>query len=101
MWAAGATIDFPTYTDKSGEPLLPTLAPEGTSPGGFEWLKRPPCESISLYDSWRLMAQRNELRKKHFDLWQSTANITGSGRPVDAIITPVAPYASVPHGRNV
>lgn len=101
MWAGAATVDFPTHTESSGEPLLATLAPEGQPTAGFEWLKRPPCETISLYDSWQLMGRKAELRKAHFDLWQSTREITGTGRPVNAIICPVAPYASVPHGMNV
>ncbi|KAL5512322.1 hypothetical protein ACEPAG_3314 [Sanghuangporus baumii] len=99
-WAGGATIDFPKYVEKSGEPLLDTLAPEGKSVG-FEWIKRPPCEPISLYDSWQLMKKKNDLRNEHLSLWNSTASMTGTGRPVDAIVTPVAPYASVPHGRNI
>ncbi|KAK0492980.1 hypothetical protein EDD18DRAFT_1108582 [Armillaria luteobubalina] len=31
---------------------------------------------------------------------QATEKIMGTGRPVDAIITPVAPYAAPPHGLN-
>ncbi|KAH8113206.1 general amidase [Phellopilus nigrolimitatus] len=98
MWAGGVSEDFAAWAAKSGEPLLKTLAPEGVSVG-FEWL--PPGEKMSVYESWQLQKTKSGLRKEHLDLWESTASLTGTGRPVDAIITPVAAYASVPHGRNI
>jgi amidase len=32
------------------------------------------------------------LKKGYMDYWNSTAKVTGMGRPVDAVITPVAPW---------
>lgn len=37
-----------------------------------------------------------EYRKEYLDYWNSTAALTGTGRPVDAFIAPVTPYAAAP-----
>lgn len=34
------------------------------------------------------------LQKQYMDYWNSTATLTGSGRPVDGVICPIAPYAA-------
>lgn len=41
---------------------------------------------------------KREYQKKYMDYWNSTANLTGTGRPVDAIIMPVAPFAAAKPG---
>lgn len=33
-------------------------------------------------------------------MWEDTVSITGTGRPVDAIIAPTTPYTATPHGMN-
>ncbi|KAI5116423.1 hypothetical protein M0805_001386 [Coniferiporia weirii] len=98
MWAGGAGEDFAAHAAKSGEPLHKTMAPNGESVG-IEWL--PQGVRLSVYESWQLQNKKTEMRKKHLDLWESTTSLTGTGRPVDAIITPVAAYAAVPHGKNI
>lgn len=40
------------------------------------------------------------LRKSHLDHWNKTTANTGTGRPVDAIISPAVAYTAVPHGLN-
>lgn len=35
---------------------------------------------------------RRKYRKEYLDYWNSTANLTHSGQPVDAFISPVSPY---------
>ncbi|THH06919.1 hypothetical protein EW145_g3745 [Phellinidium pouzarii] len=97
IWAAGSLEDYATTTAKIGEPVIATMALDGVS-SSLEWLT--PIESLSAYELWQLQKKRTELRKAHLDLWESTASLTGTGRPVDAIISPVAPYAAIPHGKN-
>ena len=55
---------------------------------------------ISAYKLWQIQKEKLKLRKEYLDHWEATASITGTGRPVDAIITPTAPYTAPPHGRN-
>jgi amidase len=52
------------------------------------------------YQLWQTQKEKRILRKKYLDRWQATQSSTGTGRPVDAIISPVAPYAAPPHGHN-
>lgn len=59
-----------------------------------------PTKPLSAYELWQVQKKRIELRKVHLDLWESTVTLTGTGRPVDAIISPVAGYTAVPHGKN-
>lgn len=73
------------------------MAPDGVQ-RELEWLN--PSEPLSAYGLWQVQKRRAELRKEHLDLWAKTVEITGTGRPVDAIISPVSSYASVPHGLN-
>ncbi|KAI5124663.1 hypothetical protein M0805_004271 [Coniferiporia weirii] len=97
IWAAGSAEDYAAVTATTGEPLIATMALDGNR-AGYEWVLPP--KPLSAYALWQLQRRRSEMRKEHLDLWESTVSITGTGRPVDAIISPVAPYAAVPHGRN-
>ncbi|KAF8295664.1 general amidase [Clavulina sp. PMI_390] len=54
----------------------------------------------SAFELWQLHAKRRELQKSYLDHWNATKDATGTGRPVDAIISPVAPYPAAPHGYN-
>lgn len=38
---------------------------------------------------------KREYQKQYMDYWNSTTQITGTGRPVDAVVCPVAPHAAV------
>ena len=49
---------------------------------------------------WKLHDEKRALRKSHLDHWARTARETGTGRPVDAIISPAVAYTAVPHGLN-
>lgn len=41
---------------------------------------------------------KREYQKEYMDYWNSTAELTGTGRPVDAFISPLAPFpAPVPN----
>ncbi|GAM89787.1 hypothetical protein ANO11243_078260 [Dothideomycetidae sp. 11243] len=40
------------------------------------------------------MVEKRELCKEYMDYWNSTVKMTGTGRPVDAVLSPVAPFAA-------
>ncbi|KAF8314220.1 general amidase [Clavulina sp. PMI_390] len=54
----------------------------------------------SAFELWQLHAERRTLQKEYLDHWNATKGVTGTGRPVDAIISPVAAYPAPPHGYN-
>ncbi|KAF4564834.1 hypothetical protein EYR36_002774 [Pleurotus pulmonarius] len=64
-----------------------------------EWV---PHRHMEIYKNalWQLHKEKRELRKSHLDYWESTIADTGTGRPVDAIISPAVAYTAVPHGLN-
>ncbi|KDQ63717.1 hypothetical protein JAAARDRAFT_148343 [Jaapia argillacea MUCL 33604] len=98
IWGSGAFEDITVATSASGEPLLTStsLLPDsdGQTPHPFKGAQ------TSAYKLWQLHKRKRELRKEYLDLWEKTIEVTETGRPIDAIIAPVAPYAAPPHGMN-
>lgn len=42
-----------------------------------------------------LNVAKRDYQKQYMDYWNSTANETGTGRPVDGVLCPLAPHAAV------
>jgi amidase len=38
--------------------------------------------------------QKRQFQKRYMEYWNSTSTLTGTGRPVDAVISPLAPFAA-------
>ncbi|KAH8111432.1 amidase signature domain-containing protein [Phellopilus nigrolimitatus] len=105
IFSADGYEDFKKECEKSGEPLITTMRPEGeedklpfVSP--FVWTLVGKPRSRSAYELWQLVKEKKGLRKSHLDYWQATVSQTGTGRPVDSIISPVTAYPACPHGLN-
>jgi amidase len=43
----------------------------------------------------KINVAKREYQKLYMDYWNSTSEVTGTGRPVDAVICPAAPHAAV------
>jgi len=54
-------------------------------------------ESYTVAETFQLNREREAFRAKALAHWNATANYTGVGRPVDAILCPVAPTLAPPH----
>lgn len=76
---------------ESGEPVFYNLMTDvqGHTP-----------DPVSVYESWQVAHERDEYRKGHLDHWNATAEQTGTGRPIDAIIGPTSVWAACPHDSN-
>lgn len=37
---------------------------------------------------------KREYQKEYMEYWNSTSSLTGTGRPVDAVLAPLAPFAA-------
>jgi amidase len=72
----------------------------GILPDDTELLFRPTGAGISVFELWQVQKRKRDLRQEHLALWEETVSQTGTGRPVDAIISPMAPYTAPPHGLN-
>ncbi|KAG6840840.1 hypothetical protein C0991_003787 [Blastosporella zonata] len=100
LYMAGAMEDFDALSAVSGEPRITSMIPGKETTAHYE-LVPVKTNSPSAYDLWQFQKKKRELRQVYLEHWQATANKTGTGRPVDAIIAPVAPYAAVPHGKSI
>lgn len=55
------------------------------------------CESgpeLSASEIAALNVVKREYRKEYMEYWNSTATLTGTGRPVDGLFCPIAPHAA-------
>ncbi len=100
IWAAAGEADYAAVTSQTGEPILKSMSNFGTSTGTSEsgvYIKET---GISAFELFQIQKRRATLRKEYLDHWQSTKSSTSTERPVDAIISPVAPFPPPPHGKN-
>ncbi|KAG1755245.1 general amidase [Suillus paluster] len=96
IWNAASAEDFMITTSVTGEPIIATMELDDVVASSL------PQKSggITAYQLWQVQKLRQNIRKEYLDHWEATASETGTGRPVDAIICPAAPYAATPHGKN-
>lgn len=83
-WAYDGGLDCNDAFALSGEPVAPQMV------GLFDQgLPQFTASQIAANN----VAQR-ELKKEYLDYWNSTASKTSTGKPVDAVISPAAPFAA-------
>ncbi|KAJ7675379.1 general amidase [Mycena rosella] len=97
IWNAASSEDYQTAAAPSGEPVIPSM---GVLPDDAKLLFRPTGPGLSAFELWQVQKRKRSLRQEYLKLWEDTASLTGTGRPVDAIISPMAPYTAPPHGLN-
>ena len=98
IFDAGSTEDIMVVTSATGEPIIATMELDTTDP--IIPPIRPRPSGITAYQLWQLQKLRRDTRKEYLDHWEATASETGTGRPIDAIICPAAPYVAHPHGKS-
>ncbi|KAF8812123.1 amidase [Phlegmacium glaucopus] len=108
IFVADGNHDYQTECAISGEPLIQSMVPTNDEAESHEFEAPIPFVKVLVgdpehrkaYDLWKLHDEKRELRKSHMDHWEKTVERTGTGRPVDAIISPAVAYTAVPHGLN-
>ncbi|KAI0313577.1 general amidase [Amylostereum chailletii] len=96
IFSAVGDEDYQVVVQASGEPLLRSMAQGDPD-------ESPHATGLarsSAYEFWQHNKRRLRLRKEYLDRWEATAATTSTGRPVDALVSPVAPWAAPPHGKN-
>ncbi|KDQ07867.1 hypothetical protein BOTBODRAFT_119464 [Botryobasidium botryosum FD-172 SS1] len=92
--------------EATDEPLLQTMHPEellvelDDASMPYERHVVRDLGHLTTYELWELHKEKRQLRKEYLDHWMGTVERTGTGRPVDAIICPAAPYPAPLHGHN-
>lgn len=51
--------------------------------------------TLSMTELAALNVAKREYQKQYMDYWNRTAELTGTGRPVDGLLCPLAPHAAV------
>ncbi|KAF8900249.1 general amidase [Gymnopilus junonius] len=106
LWAicgAGAAQDFSMATILSGEPVISAMDPalDDLNLLAIDIPEdRPLPPALSAFELWQEQHKMRELRQEYLDYWNASIALTGTGRPVDAIISPCAPFVAPPHGKN-
>ncbi|GAA5990726.1 hypothetical protein JCM5350_007343 [Sporobolomyces pararoseus] len=54
-------------------------------------------KELSTFEYWRLCLKRKQFINRQLQSWEKTSEQTGTGRPIDALIAPTAPYTSFTH----
>lgn len=70
----------------SGEPPIPQLL--------VKYGEKKTASQIAA-----LNVRKREYQKEYMDYWNSTAALTGTGRPVDGVICPISPQAATIPGQ--
>ena len=86
----------------SGEPIISTMSMnvENLDAPPERGMHRPTPLNLTAFEYWQVNVRQRELRQEYLNHWLETVAVTGTGRPVDAIICPVAPNVAPPHGKN-
>lgn len=86
-WTFDGGADCKRDFDLSGESPDPIIMYEPSAP------------QASAMEIMATNISKREAQKEYMEYWNSTSSLTNTGRPVDAIISPLAPYtAAVPGG---
>lgn len=87
-FTADGGLDIWHHTGLSGEPLPPFVA------GLYYGDDGKPKAPKTVDQIWDANVRLRQYQKEYMDYWNSTANLAKSGRPVDAILTPVSALAA-------
>ena len=80
-WGFDGGADCKKDFDLSGEEPAPQILND-TAP------------QANASDIMAVNIEKREAQKEYMEYWNSTAELTGTGRPVDAIIAPLAPFTA-------
>ena len=73
----------------SGVPVIPNIVS----------VIRPDGSMTTINDSWELALRKTAFQKKVLDAWNDTARCAKSGKPMDGLISPLAPFVAVRHNQ--
>ncbi|THV07614.1 general amidase [Dendrothele bispora CBS 962.96] len=99
LWGSASAEDYQAVAMLTGEPIIASMVPEQHA-ALAENISYRGNETASAYQLWQIQKKKRDLREEYLRHWEATVEITGTGRPVDAIISPIAPHTATPHGMN-
>lgn len=57
----------------------------------------PPSERPTVADAWANQNERQLLATSWLERWNSTQELSGTGRPIDGLFFPAFPHPAKPH----
>ena len=90
VWNYDGGLDIHNALGLSGEPIASQVA--------MAYGKEPTPQADATQIGANNVAKR-EFQKSYMDYWNSTSSLSGTDRPIDAIVIPVAPFAATREGR--
>lgn len=88
-------IGFTTWEYDGGADVHKAFAlsgePQAAQISDIYGTKNPPMDAIKIAETNVL---KREVQKDYMEYWNSTKELTSTGRPVDAVIAPCAPFAA-------
>ncbi|KAL8723507.1 MAG: hypothetical protein Q9225_000240 [Loekoesia sp. 1 TL-2023] len=87
-WTYDNGADIRSAFDLSGEPMAPEIAHVYSAES---------ANDVTPKDATFIAANnvaKREYQKEYMEYWNSTAELTGTGKPVDVVIAPVAPFSA-------
>jgi amidase len=91
MWVADGGEEIRRDSGASGEPL-PAMLEKSYG------LSNTALKPSTVFQTWQNQHRRTLLAQRFLERWQKTAGETGTGRPIDALITPSTPFPAIRHG---
>jgi amidase len=89
-WIFDGGLDIHTSLSLSGEPIVPQLL------SGYGNAPVPQYTASAIA---AVNVAKRQYQKGYGDYWNSTEALTGTGRPVDAVVMPVAPFPAARPGK--
>lgn len=93
LWASGGRQSMDAIMRKTGEPRLTSMAIDAPT---VLPLEEGEASGVDAYAVWQLNLRLGAIRNEWADYWNATLV---DGKPVDAIIGPIAPFAGALHGQ--
>jgi amidase len=90
MWSADAGEDFKQDITASGELFHPEMQ---------RWIDDMDSKpKPTVFETWQNQHRRTLLATAWHERWETTKNVTGTGRPIDGLIMPSTPFPAIKHG---
>ena len=92
MWSADGGEEVRRDSDLSGESLPARIE---------DWLGHSSgLKPSTVFETWQNQHQRAILAQRWLERWQRSAEVTGTGRPIDALIMPTSPFPAPKHDQR-
>ena len=85
-WQYDGGLDIHESFKLSGEPMSPELM--------YEAFAEKPGRQYNASEIAKSNIEIREFRKEYMERWNATKEVTGTGRPIDGLIAPLAPSPS-------